>query len=196
MRPAQDAHAPSVQETLTSAATTLRLASLSSSQATISRADDDLPDDNDDDTTAAHLQCLTCIFSATSDAQSPSDLGDTAPDVHPTSKNAPSSVFFDQNCSSPTSKFVDPNSLLASGSSVDPKSELLIQLLNRVDYDLLAHLHAQINGHIFRRRGTYTQRSEYNDDHAPFTPEYEWFVEPPPASTEKERTELQNTKHF
>ena len=54
---------------------------LSSSQATISRADDDLPDDNDDDSTAAHLQCLTCIFSATSDAQSPSDLGDTAPDV-------------------------------------------------------------------------------------------------------------------
>ena len=86
MRPAQDAHAPSVQETLTSATTTLRLASLSSSQATISRADDDLPDDNDDDTTAAHLQCLTCIFSATSDAQSPSDLGDTAPDVEECSK--------------------------------------------------------------------------------------------------------------
>lgn len=120
----------------------------------------------------------------------------TSATQHPTSKNAPSSVLFDQNCSSPTSKFVDPNSLLANGSSVDPKSELLIQLLNRVDYDLLAHLHAQINGHIFRRRGTYTQRSEYNDDHAPFTPEYEWFVEPPPASTEKERTELQNTKHF
>ena len=182
VRPAQVAHAPSVQETLTSSTTTSRLDSPSSSQATISRVDDGLPDEDDDDTTAAHLQCLTCIFSATSDAKTPR----TSATQHPTLNNTPSSMFFDQNCSSPTSKFIDPNSLLANGSSVDPKSELLIQLLKHVDYDLLEHLHAQINGHIFRRRGTYTQRSEYQDDRAPFTPEYEWFVEPPPASTEVE----------
>ena len=86
----------------------------------------------------------------------------TSATQHPTSKNAPNLVLFNQNCSSPTIEYIDPNSLLASGSSVDPKSEILIQLLNHVDYDLLEHLHAQINGHIFRRRrGTYTQRNEY-----------------------------------